>query len=97
MIEKGLNKSPIPLDKELWRMFRHYNLPRTPIEELTFQFTFAKAVPIPDTIFAQHINRMLKCLLRATMKSSEVIFVDGKESEIDVHFDGSIWRIHNRC
>lgn len=96
IIEQSLNKTPIPLDKELWRIMKHYNLCRKPSEELTIQFTFAKAVPIPDTVFAQHVNRMLKSLLQATLKVSELIFVEGKESTIDVHFDGAIWRIHRR-
>lgn len=57
--------NPVPLDPELWKMLRKYDLCRTPGEELLYRFKFAKEVSIPDHSFAKHVHRMLNCLLQS--------------------------------
>lgn len=98
IIEQSLNKNPVPLDLEMWKMFRKYDQCRTPGEELLHRFKFAKKVNIPDHDFAAHMNKMLTCLLQSSeaTKNMEISFVEGEQLRIDAGFFGTTWRMHDK-
>ncbi|KAH7090748.1 hypothetical protein FB567DRAFT_546909 [Paraphoma chrysanthemicola] len=98
IIEESLKKNPMPLDAKMWKMLRQYDLCRTPAEELRHRFEFAEPITIPDQTFANHVDRMLRCLLSSSevTKDMEIVFVDGATLQIDAGFFETTWRIHNR-
>ena len=80
VIEQSLNKSPIPLDLEIWNMARKPDLCRTAGEELLHCFKYAKAVSVPSRGFALHVDQMLTYLLQcfSGTKDMELTFFDGE-------------------
>jgi hypothetical protein len=93
-----LNQNPIPLDLELWKMFREYNMCRTPSEELLHRFKFASKAEVPSQSFAMHVSKMLRCLLQSSpaTENMKIVFVNGEQLRIDAGFFEGTWQIHDK-
>jgi hypothetical protein len=93
-----LNQNPIPLDLEMWKMFRQFKLCRTPGEELLHRFKSANKVDVPTHSFAMHVSTMLKRLLSSSpaTKNMGISFVNGEQLRIDAGFFEGTWQIHNK-
>jgi hypothetical protein len=98
IIEQSLDQNPIPLDLELWKILRKYNLCRTPSEELLHRFKSATKAKVPNQSFAMHVSKMLRCLLLSFIatKAMKIEFVNGEQLRIDAGFFENTWQVHNK-
>jgi hypothetical protein len=95
--EQSLDKNPVPLDIDMWKM-REYQLCRTPAEERQHLFEAARNVYIPKTNFAAHVYRILRCLLQSSPLTSnmKLAFIDGQNLDIDAGFLAPTWKIRKK-
>ncbi len=79
-------------------MLSKYNLCRTPNEELQHRFQSACVIEVPNTVFATHVDRMLRSLLQSSpiTKDMKLTFVNGESLQVDVGFFGETWRLHDK-
>jgi hypothetical protein len=75
---------PYHLNSEVWKLFRHHNLCCTPQEEQDYRFTNTDTVPLPDNVFAQNIDWMLRCCLNSHPATRDMTIQYGQEQGLGI-------------
>lgn len=93
-------KTPHPLPNQLWQVLQKHGQVRTPFEELQSRLKSSAETPIPGTVFAQGVARILRALfaLDTHTQKLKLVFVRCDIHTVDLAYqaDGHVLYIHDK-